>query len=359
MEEDQAIPINRKLFYEYLTKVGSFLLACGLWLQWKTVSRWDEVFHLNLRKLRRLGKTSFLVHFSITKPRQKHPLDATRRQIARGIGLVIWRTDIYGIPLITVREVMDVARKNSPSKPRKSQWDVTSPIDQPSRDALSSELLKIASDKAWHQWQDAALLDHSKAVRIASDSSSSKGAYVTFDEHGAPVKKWTWDEKMYDSCIFLKELLAATIAIENCCDASNPKPVHLVVDNTAARFVILRGLSTNSRANEMLARIYAKVPLQLLKVTHTRSCDNAADPLTRGLPLNETRNAATLLHMTEAEQGWTKTQSSPNFKPSDGEDGESDSDTVNIRHREGDESEYQVHNSDNNFDSEDEVEESA
>jgi hypothetical protein len=136
--------------------------------------------------------------------------------------------------------------------------------------------------------------------------------------------------------IFLKELLAATMALEFA--SSLGRPIHLAVDNSAACFVLRRGLSLNASANEMLQRVFKVVTLQRLQVSLIRSADNAADPLTRQRPLDNLRNQATLERMSEAESGWPKTKCQPApFISTDDADGESDSDWNSPRHRESNE----------------------
>lgn len=264
--------------------------------------------------------------------------NTSRRKIARGIGLVIWCTYVYCIPLILIRNILNISRVNSPPNPGRDQWDLRSPISVDDLASLVNHLEKIKSDESWHQHQEE-VFEPTQSIRIVSDSSSKKGGFVIFNHLGEVIDQdsWVWDSKAQPMCIFLKELLAATIALERSNHHVRNKPVHIAVDNTAAGFVIQRGLSTNAQANDMLARIYAVVPFQLIRVVYVRSADNAADPLTRNLPLNRSRNAASWARFNESEAGWPKFQVTPEFKAADGSDGESDSDWTVLRHREGDE----------------------
>lgn len=266
---------------------------------------------------------------------------ATRRDIARGIGLAIWSRYVYAIPLLTIREILAVAKENAPKSFSRSCWDETSTISAESKELLLNQLVKISADLSWHQhkYQDFASTD---TLRIVSDSSESHGAYVIFnsDDSILQSKKWKWNENAAPMSIFQKELLAATIAIEFA--ASLQRPIHIAVDNSAACFVLRRGLSLNDVANEMLARVFAAVSPDKLRVTHIRSADNAADPLTRYKELDKSRNKASLDRLAEAESGWPKKQppsSSFNRGTTHDDDGESDSDYSIPRHREEDEAE--------------------
>ena len=72
--EDQAIPITRKVMYHYLQTVSNHLRA-GLWLGWKTASRWDEIHGLSHKSLTLLSPTQILVTFQVTKARQENRAD--------------------------------------------------------------------------------------------------------------------------------------------------------------------------------------------------------------------------------------------------------------------------------------------
>lgn len=280
----------------------------------------------------------------------------SRRKIAKAVGLCIWVTYVYCTPLLSIRDVIDVSRRNCPRKPGRNEWDKNSTISLEDRNTILSQLNLFIADASWHSI-DARVIKSDEIIRIVSDSSDNKGAFVSFADDFTPIwhAPWTWSEDLKNASIFLKELLAITIAIEKLCRREDRIPVHVMVDNSAAGFVIARGFSTNNRANEMLNRIFARVPLEYIRVTHIRSADNAADPLTRNKPLCELRNKATILRFQESENGWPKMQYNQNFfKPRDDEDGESDSDFNVIRHRESDECDETATCTHANFDSEDE-----
>lgn len=261
--------------------------------------------------------------------------NCTRRSIARAIGIIIWVKYVYGVPLIRISDVLDVARKNAPSRPGKSQWDMKASVTEDDKATLEEHLNEILTDRSWHQPDDKSF-DSTQSLRIVTDSSGSRGAYVIFDANDQVIDQrfWSWKEHMpgfENSSIFLKELLAATIAVERA--AVHKAPIHLAIDNSAAGFVIQRGISTIDAANEMVKRIYDVMPDFFIRVTHIRSLDNAADPLTRDRPINPIRNMASLSRMKEAESGWPKCEKHEHYTPNDGDDDESDSDEKCIRHR--------------------------
>ncbi len=71
---------------------------------------------------------------------------------------------------------------------------------------------------------------------------------------------------MSKASIFLKELLAATLAVESISDPE--AQVHLLCDNSDAAAVIRRGLSTIHAANEMVGRIFTAIDRRRLTITN-------------------------------------------------------------------------------------------
>jgi hypothetical protein len=261
----------------------------------------------------------------------------SRRSIARSVGYLIWAHYVYCIPLVRISEVIDVARRNIPKRFSRNAWNETSTISKDDISTLQLHLSRLINDNSWHHYRSTTF-ENTDLLRIVTDSSDDFGAYVFLDINGNALleKKWRWDTKSRSLSIFLKELLAATIALEHA--STLKRPIHLAVDNSAAGFVIRRGLSLNSAANEMLSRIFAVISPQQIQVTHIRSCDNAADPLTRGLSVNVGRNMMSIQRMLESEAGWPKTTANPaKYVRGADDDGESDADTDVTRHREDDE----------------------
>ena len=263
----------------------------------------------------------------------------TRRLVARAVGYLIWRNYVQSIPLLELAEVIEIARENAPKEVGKRHWDDRSPLDERKLSILISYLNSAVADTRWYT-ADARVLNQTSIFRVVSDSSDDVGAFIFYDQSGGIRYQHSWHWKSFGSGaekmkIFLKELMAATIAIEKAAEVGYDS-VHIAVDNTAAGFVISRGYSKVKYANELLRRIFRAVPQSHIIATHIRSIDNAADPLTRGRPLNDTRTTASWSCLLEAEKGWPKTQEKPEFRTnSTGGDSESDSeDESTIRHDE-------------------------
>jgi hypothetical protein len=206
-------------------------------------------------------------------------------------------------------------------------WDQAAEISVGNITILANRLMAVASE-AWSA--PTVTVPGEPSLLVVSDSTLKYGAYVIMSPEGSQVvtRNWKWDENMGSASIFLKELLAATIAIESIGDSH--ARVHLLCDNSAAAAVIRRGLSTVPAANEMLSRIFTKITKGRLSVTTIRSEDNAADPLTREELLCPVRMAHSRRCAREAELGWTKTMSHADFV------GSCSANEVMARHEESD-----------------------
>ena len=131
-------------------------------------------------------------------------------------------------------------------------------------------------------------------VRPASDASgeskTSKGdwGYTIWKEDLSYTDKrgdFTAEVSLQAAHIFIKEMVAATIAIESICRTHSQCRILLGVDNTAAVGAIRARYSPNRNANELIKR--AVVALEnsgcSLDIVPLRSEDNVADDASRGL----------------------------------------------------------------------------
>jgi hypothetical protein len=254
------------------------------------------------------------------------------RLVAKAVGLAIWNAYVRDTPMLEEIDIIDIARKNVPAAngPRKKAWDHPSTISTEDISALIKKLRVIELEG----WSRLGLpLEPLDKFILVTDSSGHTGAYVVLDYSGRTLESdaWKWDGKMRTASIFLKELLAATLAIEKC--SAKDARVHLLCDNSAAACVIRRGMSIKAEANEMLRRIFKAMPRARLLTTTIRSEDNAADPLTRSKPLCTGRIGRSMRCALDAEQGWIKTESKPKYHSTQ-ENSDSD---LDARHAEEDE----------------------
>ena len=114
-----------------------------------------------------------------------------------------------------------------------------------------------------------------------------------------------WSPSVRKCSIFVKELLAAVIAIERAMRYPHTKTICIAVDNTAAAHVLRRRYSNNSAALEMMLRLdkqitAAHVDLEVISVPGS---DNVADCPTRGKSLCPIRAARTWHQLQAARLG--------------------------------------------------------
>lgn len=223
---------------------------------------------------------------------------ATRRSVARGIGYIIWDSYISGVALCKISEHIDLMKINTPA--RIQDWNTQTPL---SISALHDIRMKLTSIEN-NLWRG-----HPKNIGpvayVASDSSDAIGGYTIFDDVGNVIdnKELKWDCKIAKTHIFLKELLAAVIAIKRLV-SKHPhiKRVCIACDNTAVCHVLRKMYSNNKTALELVRRVYG---LNIaLSVIGLRGIDNVADCITRGVPICEVRRKNTWKTIIAAESGY-------------------------------------------------------
>lgn len=228
--------------------------------------------------------------------------EPTCRTVAQAIGVLVWKTYIYCIPLVQISDIITLAGKNVP---KGRDWDQLTPLSSEDLNILSSHLALLASDASWHSPTLYAERSDMVELKVISDSSDLSGAYVIVDGNGEVLEEssWRWSEEQVSLSIFLKELLSAVRGLEAAGKRSAIVSVHLGIDNSAAGFVLRRGLSLVSEANQMLKRAYRAIPLTHLRVSQLRSEDNAVDALTRNRKMSGEKLAQTLHILDEAAKG--------------------------------------------------------
>lgn len=201
-----------------------------------------------------------------------HP---TCRQVAQLIGVCIWDCYISSAPLANVSSVLAIARLIH--KQSRQGWDSPFSITSDQR----TELLTRLSGVVENPWRT--IPCRYGRVFAASDSSDECGAWVTFNGFGevASHRCIVWDEQLRNAHIFVKELLAVVIFIEEC-DANNSL-IFLGIDNTAAAFVLKRLYSRTKAGSELVSRAVASLDKKnnSLRVVNLKGEWNLADCPTR------------------------------------------------------------------------------
>jgi hypothetical protein len=133
--------------------------------------------------------------------------------------------------------------------------------------------------------------------------------YLFFEKSGAvtpsTIHSSRWNHKVAKTHIFIKEMLAAVMAIERAGRLfPTCKRIRIACDNTAACHCLRRMYSTNSVAVDLLKRIYRCLGRTiLLEVVSVRGVDNAADCPSRGCALEPRRNEATWRELMAFDEG--------------------------------------------------------
>jgi len=232
--------------------------------------------------------------------------DLSRRDVVTVVGLVVWNAYLRDVPLYTESATLEIARSNGrPQSSGKIVWDAPSSLCDSDRDTLILRLQHCAN----LEWSCAVPPSSDRpSFILVSDSSDHYGAYVVFDRNGEilDTRSWKWDSHASSAHIFLKELMAATIAVE--AQSSATTSVHLLCDNTAAVHVVRRGFSSSCQANGLIERMFSALPRSAIRITSIKSEDNAADPLTRSAALCPSRCLRSLEAARAAAAGWPKTE---------------------------------------------------
>lgn len=214
----------------------------------------------------------------------------TCRSVSHLVGVIVWNSHIRLEPLAYVKCVIDILRV---ALSKRNGWDKHEPELRDDLERLTAIVRTICLDSSWIHQRD--LASH-RTIYAASDASSKRWGYIVYDVNLEEIRHSNdaFDQRMYQSHIFVKELLAAVLAIEWCCQnlgSENSIEIVIAVDNTAAAGVLRRLYSTTKMGDEMVRRVLAALDSRhILRVMTLRSEDNPSDPLTRNRPMCSVRN---------------------------------------------------------------------
>jgi len=230
----------------------------------------------------------------------------TRQQVSKLVGRLVWNAYARGKNLHMEHEAIQLCRINIPAGMKRKQWHEPTPLSS----AQIQQLCSAIQERITLEWTHTHRID--SRIILVSDSSGESGAYLELSGAGLVTRhqSWRWPAELQPASIFIKELVAAVRAIESLdkrVQQDESVAVDLVVDNTAVAHVIRRGLSTNHHASELLCRMHRHLPLERVRVHTVPSEANAADPLTRGRPIDMKRNLASVAAVTSSLAGWPKT----------------------------------------------------
>ena len=236
-------------------------------------------------------------------------ISPSRRLVARAIGLIVWHGYMSTKPLCEEASSINLMKLN-----QGSMWDSPSPLTPDSLKLLSARLIEISANCWCHTWLP---IPDAQVVFCASDSSQDCAGYLSLTGpqkyHG--VRIIPWNETIIGAHIFIKELLAAVLAVE---DISKSHPgciIRLACDNVAVCHAIRRRFSSNQTGLELIIRLNAALTTTrcFLTIVSIRGVDNVADQPSRGIAIiDPVRLRATWLQIECAARGQTMLAVNPN-----------------------------------------------
>lgn len=251
----------------------------------------------------------------------------SRRQVASCVGLMVWNNYMSQAALLTIAIFLEICKDNSPKVgPRqqvKDRWNEPSPVQRESLDALGVAMDSVARTNKWHSGRLPP--NFNEVIHVASDASDDYGGWLTFQSDGQidtdSIRTVKWNSKMRPAHIFLKELLAAVLAIEDVLTKhSDVRVIRIAVDNMAAGFCLRRMYSNNQQALKLLIRIHAQLGEHItLDIVNVRGVDNAADCPSRNAVLEEHRNTATWREFVASATGLPRIETTVNRNPKSGQ----------------------------------------
>jgi hypothetical protein len=210
----------------------------------------------------------------------------SRREAAKFAGLILWHCHIASMPLCHVEDIIRIMQKagqDAKSWDEQLRWTGMEVI------ALQARLSTVLLNPWLSKPLDPTGPHH---IFLASDSSGPRWAFLSWSRRDSPpeVTCGEWGNKQHMT-IFLKELIAAVVAVEHCTTRYPNSRITLCLDNTAALHVCRRRASLTPAGNELARRLDRALTdsacsLRLVYLTSNR---NPADPPTRNRPLSSER----------------------------------------------------------------------
>jgi len=198
----------------------------------------------------------------------------TMKDVAKVIGIVIWDSIIRQRPLYKARQEIEVLRRGHKRFPctTKRMWTITRHWETEEIVILLSALERVILNEPHIPRPPAA---SERCVWVASDASDEGFGFVFLNLSIAHVQS-RWDSKQASWHIYVKEIFAATRAVEMIQEMfGEHTEIKLLMDNTAGLWAIEKRYSKNSLACELITRI-DECQCKLI-LSWCASVDNPAD----------------------------------------------------------------------------------
>ena len=219
---------------------------------------------------------------------------ATRRQMASTIGFIMWDNMVRLQDTNKVGWALGILSAKTVGVKTRTQWDASANLDVDTCQRLNEAKNKTTATDTDNVWMRVNTDKKRKSrIVVASDASSTLLAWMvmgrTLDLCSPPAIVAA--RVIGHKNIFLKELEAATLAVEGIAGTGFCGEIVLLCDNAAAVLAIRKGYSSVPGANELLERIWKAVSTsgEALTVLRVPGKDNVADSPTRGAALEKRR----------------------------------------------------------------------
>lgn len=224
----------------------------------------------------------------------------SRRELARMVGLLVWRMTVRVDTLIPIADALNVLRRYQ------GEWDALIALSEEDFQTLWS---CYSPDNVWLSFNDL----ENEIIHAASDASDNGWGYVIYknigDEMSFTATNGTWPVAQKKSHIFLKEAWAAIkttrkILAER--TSSRASLIILGVDNTAVVAALERMWSTNEVISSDLSRLSRDLRSSnvTLRPVSIRTHVNVADQPSRGESVDPERLVRTFDCLQEPIRGY-------------------------------------------------------
>lgn len=216
-------------------------------------------------------------------------LGVSPRAVLQIIGRVMWFHHISLRPLL---EISDVIEKTRVCATVAAAHGWRTPLHMLGSHMRETCLIARSLMSTFDNWIQHRPIETKGLIHAASDSSKPLGGYCFWSSTRDLIEMRTiiWNADMLPSHIFLKELLAATLAIECLCQRYRETLIILCIDNSAAAWCLRRLFSSTVNGLEMVTRVHRALTSagNVLRTIQVGSLDNPADiPTRKGKRKNE------------------------------------------------------------------------
>ena len=262
------------------------------------------------------GDRWIYTHHDTTSWTREIPQEASRRDYASIIGVLVWDSTVFLESLERIDPGMDVLRRITAGVSTRQAWTEHVTLTAVEMETLN-DLTKIVVNRGWNSVPDTSTGAPRKYVYVAADASKDKVAYVMIPTQCPSEEEMEHYLKNFSKGtdydfgategkhIFFSELQAATWAIIEVCKNNQNSIIVMATDNSAVFHVLRRGFSGVKEASNTL-KLLKEAMLGTGNSIHPvliPGIHNVADCPTRNADLCGKRMVLTHGHLEAAIKG--------------------------------------------------------